>query len=66
MAAITVIRTIAQVVHGIETRAPGASTNQEPLMLLSYLVATTAFAKGVAIGSAGTWLVMRNGRNKNA
>lgn len=35
-------------------------------MLLSYLVATTAFAKGVAIGGAVTWLVIRNRRHRSA
>ena len=29
-------------------------------MLLSYLVATTAFAKGLAFGGAVTWMLVQN------
>ena len=31
-------------------------------MLLSYLVATTAFAKGLAVGGAVTFMLMQNQR----
>ena len=35
-------------------------------MLLSYLVATTAFVKGAAIGGAVTLLLLRNCRQRSA
>jgi hypothetical protein len=36
------------------------------MMLISYFVATTAFAKGVTIGGAATWLLVNNYRQRSA
>jgi hypothetical protein len=35
-------------------------------MLLSYLVATAAFTRGMAIGGAVTWMLMRKCRQRRA
>lgn len=35
-------------------------------MLLSYLIATTAFAKGMAIGGAAAWMATRTCRRRSA
>lgn len=33
-------------------------------MILSYAIATTAFAKGLVIGGAVTWMAIRNCRGR--